>query len=74
MGIIKQMPNVNKKAFVVIVLFGVSLLIARIVININSGKWPGFVLHLRCFAGFVFAAPIALGIYPFMGIDILLNR
>lgn len=61
MGIIKQMPNVNKKAFVAIVLFGVSLLIARIVININSGKWPGFVLYLRCFAWFCICSAYSSG-------------
>ncbi|MDL2298097.1 flagellar biosynthesis protein FliR [Synergistaceae bacterium OttesenSCG-928-D05] len=59
------------------VLFGVALLLARMVVNIQSGKWPGgpmFVLYLRVLLGFVFAASIGLGFYSFAGIDILFNK
>lgn len=70
-------PTVNLQALVAMVLFGVALLLARMVVNIQSGKWPGgpmFVLYLRVLLGFVFAASIGLGFYSFAGIDILFNK
>lgn len=76
-GLLNNVPNVNKQALVAVVFFGVSLLLARMVVNIQSGKWPGnagFILYLRILLGFTFAAAIGLGIYSFAGIDILFNR
>ena len=74
---IKTVPPVNLQALVALALFCVSLLIARIVVNIQSGKWPGtplFVTYLRVVLGFTFAASIGLGIYCFAGIDVLFNK
>lgn len=71
---IGTIPNVNKQAFVALALLGVSLFLARIVVNIQSGKWPGnyaFMQYLRIVLGFTFAASIGLGIYCFAGIDVL---
>ncbi|EHL65226.1 hypothetical protein [Cloacibacillus evryensis] len=73
----KNVPSVNIQAFVALGLFGVSLLLARMVVNIQSGKWPGsatWVLYLRMVLGFTFAASIGLGIYCFAGIDILFSK
>lgn len=72
-----NIPNVNKQALVAMALFGISLLLARMVVNIQSGKWPGgpaFVLYLRVLLGFMFAAAIGLAFYSFAGQDILFNR
>ncbi|NLX84483.1 MAG: flagellar biosynthesis protein FliR [Synergistaceae bacterium] len=74
---IKSIPPVNLQALVALALFGATLLIARMVVNIQSGKWPGgpmFVLYLRVLLGFLFASSIGLGFYCFAGIDILFNK
>lgn len=71
---INSIPKVNLQAFIAIFLFLLSLFIARIVVNIQTGKWPGnqlFVTYLRVVLGFTFAASIALGFYSFAGIDIV---
>lgn len=74
---LNNVPNVNKQAIVALALFGFSLLLARMIVNIQSGRWPGsaaFVLYLRVLLGFIFAAAIGLGVYSFAGVDILFNR
>lgn len=74
---LKTVPPVNLQAFIALALFGVSLILARMIVNIQSGKWPGsplFVLYLRILLGFVFAASIGLGFYSFAGIDIIFNK
>ncbi len=74
---LKSVPAVNLQALVALAFFGVSLLLARMVVNIQSGKWPGtqtFVTYLRVVLGFTFAASIGLGIYCFAGIDVLFNK
>ena len=71
---LKDVPSVNIQAFVALALFGVSLFLARMVVNIRSGKWPCgamWVTYLRMVLGFTFAASIGLGIYSFAGVDIL---
>lgn len=73
-SLFKNIPLVNLQALAALVLFFVSLFLARIVVNINSGKWPGsqsFVIYLRFVLGFVFAASIGLGIYSLAGVNIL---
>ena len=75
--IIKIIPSVNIQAFVALLLFGVSLFLARMIVNIQSGKWPGnemWVIYLRIVLGFTFAASIGLGFYSFAGIDILFHK
>lgn len=74
---LKNIPAVNLQALVAMVLFAASLIVARMVVNIQSGKWPGgpiFVLYLRVLLGFLFAGAIGLGFYCFAGIDILFNK
>jgi len=74
---IKSIPPVNLQALVALALFGATLLIARMTVNIQSGKWPGgpiFVLYLRVLLGFLFAGSIGLGFYCFAGIDVLFNK
>lgn len=74
---LKDVPPVNIQAFVALVLFGVSLFLSRLVVNIQSGKWPGsqaWVTYLRMVLGFTFAASIGLGIYSFAGINVLFNK
>lgn len=74
---LKNVPSVNIQAFVALALFGVSLFLARMVVNISSGKWPGggmWVTYLRVVLGFTFAASIGLGIYSFAGIDVLFGN
>jgi len=76
-GFLQNIPTVNLQALVAMGLFGLSLLISRMVVNIQSGKWPGgpmFVLYLRILLGFTFAASIGLGLYSFAGVDILFNK
>ena len=71
---IRNIPPINLQALVALALFGASLLVARMVVNIQSGKWPGspmFVLYLRVLLGFLFAGSIGLGFYCFAGINIL---
>ncbi len=73
-GFLKNVPSVNLQALVAVVLFCVSLLLARMIANIMSGKWPGgagWVTYLRTLLGFTFAASIGLGLYSFAGIDVL---
>lgn len=77
MEFLSKIPAVNLQAIVALVLFGVTLLLSRMVVNIQSGKWPGgplFVVYLRVLLGFTFAASIGLGIYCFAGINILFNK
>ena len=74
---LKNIPAVNLQALGAMVLFAASLIVARMVVNIQSGKWPGgpiFVLYLRVLLGFLFAGAIGLGFYCFAGIDILFNK
>lgn len=74
---LNSIPNVNKQALAAMGLFALSLLLARMVVNIQSGKWPGgpmFVLYLRVLLGFTFAASIGLAFYSFAGQDILFSR
>lgn len=71
---LKEVPPVNIQAFVALLLFGLTLFLARMVVNIQSGRWPGgngWVAYLRMVLGFTFAASIGLGIYSFAGINIL---
>ena len=73
-GFLKNIPLVNLQAFVALIFFGVTLFLARMVVNIQSGKWPGgqtFITYLRMVLGFTFAASIGLGIYSFAGVNVL---
>lgn len=70
----EQIPKVNIQAFVALLLFFVSLLLARFIVRITKGELPcnaAMLIYLRMLLGFVFAASIALGLYSFMGIYVL---
>lgn len=67
-------PAINVQALISIALFGASLFVARAVMNIYRGKWPGgqgMVLYLRTLLGFLLAGAIALSFYSFAGIDVI---
>lgn len=69
-----EMSGVNLQALIALGCFLLCLLLARAVMNIRRGKWPGgemWVLYLRTLLGFLFAAAITLAFYSFAGIDIL---
>lgn len=71
---LKNVPPENLQALVALALFGVTLFLAHMVVNIQNGKWPGgltFVTYLRIVLGFTFAASIGLGIYSFAGVNVL---
>lgn len=74
MSLLHSIPDVNVQALIAIALFAIALLVARIINNINSKKWPGgvlWVLYLRVLLGFLLAASVVLGFYAFAGISIL---
>jgi len=74
MSFLHSIPDVNVQALMAIALFAIALLVARIINNINSKKWPGgvlWVLYLRVLLGFLLAASVVLGFYAFAGISIL---
>jgi hypothetical protein len=69
-----NIPIVNLQALIAVVFFLASLAIARMVVNIHSGKWkwsPAMLLYLRVLLGFFLAGAITLGYYAFAGVDIL---
>ncbi len=71
-----DLPPVNLQALIAIVMFIFALAVARIVVNIQSGRWPGgstAVLLFRVLLGFLLTGAIYLGWYAFAGIDVL-NR
>ena len=71
---LSNVPPENLQALVALALFGVTLFLAHMVVNIQSGKWPGgftFITYLRVVIGFTFAASIGLGIYSFAGVNVL---
>lgn len=68
------MSGVNLQALIALACFLLCLMVARAVMNIQRGTWPGgqaWVLYLRTLLGFLFAAAITLAFYAFAGIDIL---
>ena len=70
------MSPINIQALLALGTFLLCLLLSRMIVNINSGKWPGgalWVTYLRILLGLHLAAAITLGLYSFAGIDIL-NR
>ena len=69
-----KLNPVNLQALLALALFGGALLVARAVMNIHRGVWPGgpgMILYLRTLLGFLMAAAITLGFYSFAGKDIL---
>lgn len=70
----EDLPAINLQALVAMMLFGLSLLLSRIVANVHSGKWPGgaaAVFYLRMLVGFCFTGSIVLAFYAMAGKDIL---
>ena len=67
-------PAVNVQALLAIVLFIAAIFVAKAVMNIYRGKWPGsqlMLLYLRTLLGFLLAGAIAFSFYSFAGIDII---
>lgn len=72
-----SIPDVNVQALLALALFMVSLMIAGIINNITSKKWPGgtlWVFYLRVLLGFTLAASVIMGFYAFAGISIINTR
>lgn len=70
-------PAVNLQALLAIAFFIGALVVARIVANIYSGKWPGgigAVAYLRMLVGFLLTGAVVLGLYSFAGVDIISGR
>ncbi|GHV29921.1 hypothetical protein FACS1894167_09910 [Synergistales bacterium] len=73
-NMMNNIPGVNIQAIAAIVFFLAALMVARSVMQIYRGEWPGgegFVLYLRVLLGFLLAGAIVLGYYSFAGIDVL---
>jgi hypothetical protein len=69
-----SIPMVNIQALAAVVFFLASLLVARTVMNIYRGKWPGgagVLIYLRMLLGFLLTGAIILSFYSFAGIDII---
>lgn len=72
-----RIPAVNLQALLAIAFFIGALVVARMVANIYSGKWPGgigMVAYLRMLVGFLLTGAVVLGLYSFAGIDVLSGR
>ena len=62
------MPQGNVYALLGLFSFGLALLVARLVVKIQKGEYPGgdlWVLYLRMLLGFLFAAAIVYGYRSF---------
>ena len=62
------MPQSNVYALLGLLSFGLALLVARLVVRIQRGEFPGgdlWVLYLRMLLGFLFAAAIVYGYRSF---------
>ncbi|MDR1482389.1 MAG: flagellar biosynthesis protein FliR [Synergistaceae bacterium] len=69
-----NIPVVNLQALVAVVFFVAAVFVARAVVNIYRGKWPGsplILLYLRVLLGFLLAGAVVLAYYSFAGIDII---
>ena len=72
-----RIPAVNLQALLAIAFFIGALVVARMVANIYSGKWPGgigMVAYLRMLVGFLLTGAVVLGLYSFAGIDVISGR
>ncbi len=67
----KRMPQINVQALLALAMFLGALFVARVVVRIQSGDWPGgalWILYLRVLLGFLFGGAIVLGFYSIAGI------
>lgn len=67
----ENMPQINVQALLALGMFLGALFVARIVVRIQSGDWPGgalWVLYLRILLGFLFGGAIVLGFYSIAGV------
>jgi hypothetical protein len=72
-----SVPALNLQILAAGVFFLAAVVVSRLVVGINSGKWKahsGFVLYLRVLLGFLLAGAIALSYYAFAGIDVISGR
>ena len=62
------MPQSNVYALLGLLSFGLALLVARLVVKVQRGEYPGgdlWVLYLRMLLGCLFAAAIVYGYRSF---------
>ena len=72
-----KIPAVNLQAIVAIIFFVSAAVVARMTVNIYSGKWKAhqaMLLYMRVLLGFLLAGAIVLGYYSFAGIDVISGR
>jgi hypothetical protein len=72
-----NIPPVNLQAIIAIGLFAAAALIARMTVNIYSGRWaahPAMVFYLRLLLGFLLAGSVYLGYHSFAGNDVISGR
>jgi hypothetical protein len=72
--VLMKIPIVNLQALISIAFFAAALFVARTVVNIYSGKWPGaswMVFYLRMLLGFLLAGAAILAYYSFAGVDVI---
>jgi hypothetical protein len=65
---------INLQALLGLLFFIAALLVARAVMNIYRGRWPGgpgMLFYLRMLLGFLLAGAITLTFYSFLGKEIL---
>ena len=69
-----EIPSLNLQALIALGFFIAALGVARMTVNIYTGKWPGgsgMLTYLRVLIGFLITGAIVMGIYSFAGIDII---
>lgn len=72
-----EIPAVNLQALLAIAFFIGALLVARMVVGIHAGKWPGgagIVAYLRMLVGFLLVGALYFGLYSFAGVDVISGR
>ncbi|MDR3353833.1 MAG: flagellar biosynthesis protein FliR [Synergistaceae bacterium] len=72
-----DVPIINVQALIALAFFAAAVLVARAVVNIYGGKWPGspwMLFYLRALLGFLVAGAIVLAYYSFAGKDIISGR
>ena len=69
-----KISAVNLQALMALASFLGALVLARMTVNINSGKWPGgtaIITYLRMLIGFLITGAIVMCLYSFAGISII---
>jgi hypothetical protein len=74
LSFLRDVSVLNRQALLGLVFFLLALPVARAVVNIYRGRWPGgpaVLFYLRMLLGFLLAGAITLTFYSFVGKEIL---